>query len=50
MTGPVPIDVVLGAIELVAQTLVRPLRMIMLDKRSDGRPEVPFASFSDRDR
>ena len=33
----------LGRNELVAQTLVRPLLMIMLDTRSDGSPEVPVA-------
>src|SRR6266849_6184320 len=37
----------LGRDELVAQTLVRPLLMIMLDKRSDGSPEVPFAEWYD---
>src|SRR5712692_6998539 len=36
-----------GCDELVAQTLVRPLLMIVLDKRSDGRPEVPFAERHD---
>src|SRR5882762_4876728 len=36
-----------GRDEFVAQTLVRPLLMIMLDKRSDGRPEVPFAERHD---
>src|SRR4030095_7941930 len=29
--------------ELVAQTLVRPLFMIMVDKFSYGRPKMPFA-------
>jgi hypothetical protein len=29
--------------ELVAQTLVRPFFVIMVDKFSDGRPEMPFA-------
>src|SRR5712692_496676 len=33
----------LGRDELVAQTLVRPLLVIMLDERSYGGPEVPFA-------
>ena len=33
----------LGRDELVAQTLVRPLLVIMLDERSYGSPEVPFA-------
>ena len=42
MTGPMPIDIVWGGDELGAQTLVRPLLMIMLDKRSDGSPEVRF--------
>src|SRR5712691_1088423 len=37
----------LGRDELVAQTLVRPLLMIMLDKRSYGSPEVPFAEWHD---
>jgi plasmid stabilization system protein ParE len=37
----------LGRNELVAQTLVRPLLVIMLDKRSYGRPEVPFAERHD---
>ncbi len=41
MTGPVPIAAVRD--ELVAQTLVRTFLMIMLDKRSYRRPEVPFA-------
>ena len=36
-----------GRDELVAQTLVRPLLMIMLDKRSYGSPEVPFAEWHD---
>ena len=44
---PVPIDVVLGAMSSLPQTLVRPLFMIMLDKRSDGSPEVPFAEWHD---
>ena len=33
----------LGRDELIAQTLVRPFLMIMVDIRSDGGPEVPFA-------
>src|SRR5262249_12215406 len=33
--------------EFVAQTLVRPLLMIMLDKRSYRSPEVPFAEWQD---
>src|SRR6516164_6750913 len=37
----------LGRNELVAQTLVRPLLIIMLDKRSYGSPEVPFAEWHD---
>src|SRR6202521_1352603 len=37
----------LGRDELVAQTLVRPLLMIMLDKRSYGSPEVLFAEWHD---
>ena len=37
----------LGRNELVAQTLVRPLLMIMLDKRWYGSPEVPFAEWHD---
>src|SRR5260370_40933733 len=36
-----------GRDELVAQTLVRPLLMIMLDKRSDGSSQVPFAEGHD---
>jgi hypothetical protein len=37
----------LGRDELVAQTLVRPLLMIMLDKRSYGSPKVRFAEWHD---
>ena len=34
----------LGRDERVAQTLVGPFLMIMVDKRSDGGPEVPFGT------
>jgi hypothetical protein len=37
----------LGRDELVAETLVRPLLVIMLRKRAYGRPEVPFAQWHD---
>src|SRR6202140_2839280 len=37
----------LGRNELVAQTLVRPLLMIMLDECSYGSPEVPFTQWHD---
>ena len=34
-----------GGNELVAQALMRPFLMIVIDKRSDGSPEVPFAEW-----
>jgi hypothetical protein len=37
----------LGRDELVAQTLVRPLLMIVLDKGAYGSPEMPFAEEDD---
>src|SRR6202521_3725299 len=37
----------LGRNELVAQTLVRPLLVIVLDECSYGSPEVPFTQWHD---
>src|SRR5712691_12521467 len=37
----------LGPDEFIAQTLVRPFLMIMVDKRADGRPEVRFTEGHD---
>ena len=34
-----------GGNELVVQALVRPFLLIVIDKRSDGGPEVPFAEW-----
>jgi hypothetical protein len=45
VTGPVPVELVLGAMSSLPRPWVRPLLMIMLDKRSYGSPEVPFAEW-----
>ena len=37
------IEATVNSDELIAQTLVRPFLMIVVDKRADGRPEVRFA-------
>ncbi len=37
----------LGRDALMAQTLVRPFLMIVIDKRSHGSPEVPLAEWHD---
>jgi hypothetical protein len=36
-----------GRDEFVAQTLVRPFLMIVIDKRSDGVSQVPLAEWDD---